>query len=257
MKELLFRLCTAHGTPGDEGGAAEVARQALAPYAQVEIDHNGNVIAHMGDQKAKKHILFDAHIDQIGMVVTWIDGEGFLKVAPCGGIDRRVLPGSAVKICGKEEVTGIVCCTPPHLSKGGEEKVPSFDDLYIDTGLPGEKARELIAPGDRVLFTEQPKELLGGRVSLPALDDRSGVMALIRCAELLSREESLPCKVTLLCSVQEETGAAGAKTAAYTLYPDEAVMVDVSFGVQPGVSREKAAPLGEGTMIGIAPSAGK
>lgn len=254
MKELLFRLCTAHGTPGDEGGAAEVARQALAAYAQVETDRNGNVIAHMGDPKAAKHILFDAHIDQIGMIVTWIDDHGFLKAAPCGGVDRRVLPGSAVKICGKEEITGIICCTPPHLSQGGEDKVPSFDQLYIDTGLTGEKARELIAPGDRILFTEQPKELLHGRVSVPALDDRSGVMALVRCAELLSKEKTLPCRVTFLLSVQEETGAAGAHTAAFSLHPDEAVMVDVSFSTQPGVPREKAAQLGKGTMIGIAPT---
>lgn len=252
MKDLIFRLCTAHGTPGDEADAAQVAVQELSKYAQVQVDRNGNVIGQMGNPNGEKHIMFDAHLDQVGLIVTHIDENGFLKVASCGGIDSRVLPGSPVKIYGRQPILGVVCCMPPHLKDGDEEKSLPLDKLFIDTGLSGEKARALIAPGDRILLHSVPKELIGNRLTAAALDDRSGVAVLIRCAQLLSKAD-LDCRVSFVFSVQEETGAAGAKTAAYALNPDEAVMVDVSFAAQPSIPPQKCAAMGEGTMIGVSP----
>lgn len=256
MIDLLRRLCGAQGSSGDENDVAQVVKKELAPYGEVTIDQNGNVIASIGNPFASKHILLDAHLDQIGLVVTHIDDEGFIKAASCGGMDQRVLIGSRVKLYGKQEIPGIVCCMPPHLTKGGEDQVPTVEQLAIDTGLPGDTVKNLIRPGDRILFASPLQKLLGQRVTSPALDNRAGVASLIRCAQLLSGQV-LSCHVSFLCSAQEETGGAGAKTASYALNPDEAIMVDVSFGEQPGVSPEKSAKLGEGTMIGIAPTLSK
>lgn len=241
---------------GEETDAGKAVCEELSKYARVRIDQNGNVIGEMGNPASAKHILLDAHLDQIGLVVTSIDEAGFLKTASCGGVDSRALIGNAVTVCGKKPLTGIVCCTPPHLSKGGEDKVPPVEELYIDVGLSGEQARQMVAPGDRVLFAQQPRPLLGDKVTAPALDNRAGVACLIRCAQLLAQEE-LPCRVTILCSAQEETGCAGALTGSFALEPDEAVIVDVSFGTQPGVALEKSGRLGEGPMIGIAASLSK
>ena len=103
----------------------------MTPYVNhVRIDDNGNVIAEMGDDQAEQHILLDAHMDQIGLIVTGIDKEGFLRVAACGGIDRRVLMGSRVCIYGTQQITGVISCLPPHLTKGGEDQVPSICLLY-------------------------------------------------------------------------------------------------------------------------------
>ena len=252
LKELIFRLCAAPGTPGDEDAAAKVAVAELSNYGEAHIDKMGNVIAKMGKPGTKIHIMLDAHIDQIGLIVTAVDENGFLRVDRCGGVDRRVLPGSPVTIYGREVLTGIVCCTPPHLSDGSEDKVQPIDKMAVDAGLSKEEADALIQPGDRILLNSTPKSLIGTRITSAGLDDRSGVASLIRCAELLSSVD-LNCELTILCSGREEVGGQGARTGAYAVNPTQAIMVDVGFAEQPDVSPAKCGKLGGGPMIGIAP----
>jgi putative aminopeptidase FrvX len=252
LKELIFRLCAEPGTPGDENAVAKAAAQELRKYAQVHIDGMGNVVAKMGTPGAKNHIMLDAHIDQIGLIVTNIDENGFIRVDRCGGIDRRVLPGSPVTIYGQEVLTGIVCCTPPHLSDGSEDKVTPVEKMAIDAGLSKEQADALIRPGDRILLNANPRSLIGNRITAAGLDDRAGVVALIRCVQLLSAEK-LNCELTVLCSTREEVGGQGAQTGTYCVNPTQAIAVDVSFAMQPGVPPEKCGTLGGGPMIGIAP----
>lgn len=253
MKDLILKLCNSYGVSGTEKYAAEFVMSEMSKYAQTSIDKNGNIIATMGKMDSLNHIMLDAHLDQIGLVVTYIDENGFIKVAPCGGVDRRVLLGSAVAILGKNKITGIICCQPPHLSNGQVDKVLGFEDIYIDTGFCKDKVCESISIGDKVVFLSKCKELLNDRISSSGLDNRAGVAALIRCAEILSKEK-LNCKVSFLFSVQEEIGAMGAETGAFLLTPSQAISVDVSFANQPFVPREKAGVLGNGPMIGIAPS---
>jgi endoglucanase len=252
LRSLVFRLCGAPGTPGDEDNAAKTAAKELAKYAETSIDKMGNVIARMGNRGAKNHIMLDAHIDQIGLIVTGIDDDGFLRIDRCGGVDRRVLPGSPVTIYGKEVLTGIVCCTPPHLSDSKEEKVERIDKMTVDAGLTREEAQALIQPGDRIVINAEPKSLAGSRVTAAALDDRSGVASLIRCAQLLA-DTRLNCELTILCSGREEVGGQGARTGAYAINPTQAIMVDVGFAEQPDVPPAKCGKLGGGPMIGIAP----
>lgn len=252
LKELIFRLCAAPGTPGDEFAAARVAMEALSPYGEVHVDALGNVIARMGKRGAPVHMMLDAHLDQIGLIVTEIDDAGFLHVDRTGGADRRVLPGSPVVVYGREELNGIVCCTPPHLSDGSEDKVPAIEKMAVDAGLTAEEAKQLVQPGDRIVLYARPKSLLGSRITCAALDDRVGVASLIRCVQLLVGTE-LNCELTVLCSSREEVGGQGAVTGTYTVNPTQAIAVDVSFAQQPDVAPEKCGKLGGGPMIGIAP----
>lgn len=253
LQQLVFRLCNAPGTPGDENLAAEVAKKELSKYSDVSIDAMGNVIAKLGNSSAKLQLMLDAHMDQIGLIVTGISDHGFLKIARCGGVDRRILPGSHVIVYGKEILHGIVCCLPPHLVEGGAEKIVEIDKMAIDVGLNVEKAKELISLGDRILITGEPRALIGSRVTAAGLDNRAGVAALIRCVELL-KNVKINCGLTILLSSREETGEQGAKTGAYTVNPTEAIMVDVSFAEQPQVPENKSGKLSDGPMIGIAPS---
>ena len=257
MIELLRRLCSSSGVSGEERAVAQVICNELTPYVNhVRIDDNGNVIAEMGDDQAEQHILLDAHMDQIGLIVTGIDKEGFLRVAACGGIDRRVLMGSRVCIYGTQQITGVISCLPPHLTKGGEEQVPSIDQLAIDTGLCKQEIERMVKPGDRIVLDAPFQTLIGKKISSPSLDDRAGVAVLVRCAELLS-QKPLSCCLSLVCSVQEETGGSGAKTASYSLNPTEAVIVDVSYAEQPEVPSENSGKMGDGPMIGISPTLSK
>lgn len=256
ISELLRRLCEAPGTSGWEDSAAEVLVEELkqrVPEAEIHRDAMGNVTAFLGDRNAARQILLDAHLDQIGLVVTHITDDGFLKAAGVGGMDRRVLPCSAVTVYGKEKVQGIVGFLPPHLTKD-DSKFPEIGDLSIDIGRKTkEEAEEIVSLGDRIVVDGPFRPLLGTRVTAAALDDRCGCAALILCAEEL-RDHILDCGVTLSFTSREETGGEGAKTAAYAVSPTEALVVDVSFGDQPGVAAEKSGKLGGGVMIGVAPS---
>lgn len=252
LKEIVFRLCRAEGTPGDETGARRAAEKEFAPYAETGTDVLGNLTAEMGNSDAETHILVDAHLDQIGLIVTGIEKNGFLRVDRCGGMDRRVMPGTAMAVYGKQKLTGVVCCTPPQFPDVREEKVPAISKMTVDVGCPCQTVKELVQPGDRAVFCAEPKELLGGRISAPALDDRSSVAALVRCAQLLS-EKNLKCHVTFLCSTREEVGGQGAVTGAYLASPTQAIVVDVGFATQPGVRPQESGKLGGGPMIGFAP----
>ncbi len=249
---LLEKLCSAKGVSGAENRAAHVASELLGKYMPVKTDPLGSVMGTVGEGDV--HILLDAHLDQIGLVVTAVDEDGFLKVAKCGGADIRVLAAAEVTVHGKEDIFGIITSTPPHLSKPEDSgKAKNFDEIAVDIGMKREDALKLVSPGDRITFNGGFSKLLGNRVASPSIDDRAGVAAILRCLEMLENKE-LNCKLSVLFSVQEETGGSGAQTGAFSACADEAIAVDVSFATAPGISSEKYASLGGGTMIGYAPS---
>ena len=249
---LLEKLCAAKGVSGAENRAADVAAELLGKYMPVKKDPLGSVTGTMGEGAV--HILLDAHLDQIGLVVTAIDEDGFLKVTKCGGADIRVLAAAEVTVHGKEDVFGVIISTPPHLSKPEDSsKAKSFDEIAVDIGMKREDALGIVSPGDRITFNGSFNRLLGNRAASPSIDDRAGVAAILRCLEMLEDKE-IGCKLSVMFSVQEETGGSGAQTGAFSAAADEAIAVDVSFAAAPGISGEKYAALGGGTMIGYAPS---
>lgn len=255
METLLKKLTELFYIKDDEK-AANIICKELSKYCESKIDKNGNIIGELGCKTAQKHIMFEAHIDQIGLIVTNVLDNGFVKIAPCGGINPKILPGSLVKIYGKEVFTGIICSNPPHLSSEKENKYPKIEELYVDTALSTEEAQDKIPLYSFVGFAQKPTTLLNNRVAAPAIDNRASVASLLACAKKLAKEE-LTCKVSFVFSVSEETTGAGAKTASFEVFPQEAIVVDVSFATQPHVPHENKGILGAGPMIGFAPSLSK
>lgn len=249
---LIFSLCAAGGVSGDEGEAVAAAREHLERHMPCRTDALGNLIGERGGEG--RRILLTAHIDRIGLAVTAIDDGGFLKFSGVGGVDPRTLAAAEVTVLGRESLFGVIVSTPPHLAKDGDEKkARDTDSLAIDLGLSGEEARRLVSPGDRVLLRGKQRRLFGQRVVSPALDDRCGAAAILRALELLG-DSPLPCSLTVVFTVQEETGGSGARTGGYGVNPDDAIAVDVSFARAPGVPEEKSGRLGGGVMIGISPT---
>ncbi len=252
LEKTIMSLCLAKGVSGDESEAAELAISMLKEYTDDCYIKNGNVIGHFGAKGKKPHVLIDAHIDQIGLVVTHITEEGFLKVSNCGGIDRRILAAQQVIVMGKVPVNGVICSVPPHLETD-ESKVPEMSDICIDVGMSKEQAEQVISLGDKIVFTPHCEKLLGDRISGTSLDDRCGVAAVLRAMDIV-KEKTLQCEVTVLLSTQEEVGERGAKIAAFDIEPDIALAVDVSFALTSDDSELKCGKMGKGCMIGFAPS---
>ena len=251
MKNDLWRLCQAQGLPGREEAAANEIKLILKEMGLTpESDAMGNVWATFGQGEGR--LLLDAHLGQIGLLVTGFEKGGFLRVGKSGGIDRRVLLGTPVVIHGRKTLRGIVCCMPPHLTKGGEDEVPELEDMAIDTGLSDDELEKTVRLGDSVTFLAPITQLMGTRVTGAALDDRTGCAVLLRCAQLLKGQD-MPRKVTVLFSSREEVGSQGAQTAAFRLQPDACIAVDVTFATQPGVSDKEGVKLGGGPMVGLSP----
>ncbi|MDE6103070.1 MAG: M42 family peptidase, partial [Oscillospiraceae bacterium] len=253
LKNVMFDLSAADGVSGEESCAAQCALKYLKNYTDNCFIKNGNVIGNFGDRKnGTPHILIDAHIDQVGLIVTNIYESGFVGFSNVGGIDRRLLPAQQVCIHGKKKLAGVVCSTPPHLS-GSDNKINKIEDFYIDTGMSFEALSNIVEPGDRITFASMPKELLNNRITGPALDDRSGVASILYALELL-KNRKYECSFSIVFSAQEELGERGAKIAAFDIDPDIAIAVDVSFAYCLGDREYECGKMGQGTMIGISPS---
>ena len=251
-KQALFELSRCAGPSGAEQGVFETAKAILEPYVQsVTRDVLGNVI---GIRTAKTRrapcVLLDAHLDEVGMIVTDHDG-GFLKFASIG-VDPRILPGLRVRVCADPPIIGVITCLPPHVTDPDDrDKAFPMEELRVDCGLSESEARELVPVGTRIVYGTEPFFMGDKTVCGKSLDDRACFVILCRVMDLL-KDEDLPVDVCVLGSVQEEYTAAGASTGAYSMQPTEAIVVDVSFAETP-VNKEYCKPLGSGPMIGVGP----
>lgn len=208
-------------------------------------DKNNNLYA-FKDNGKQKTLLLEAHIDEIGFIITDIV-DGFLRVEAVGGIDARILSGQPVKFFGKNaEIKGVFCSTPPHL-KGKEEKSFDIKNMAVDTGL--KDAKEYLSLGDFGVFDVAALPLKEDRLTGKALDNRAGVAAVLTAFKNAKANYNL----ALMLSSGEELGCRGAIPGAFKIAPDFAVAVDVSFGETPGVPEYKTAKLGSGAMVGISP----
>ncbi len=251
LKNMIISLAEADGTPGMETEISKRIISFLPEGMTAEVDKTGNVVASFDGNG--KTFLLDAHEDRIGLIVTAITDGGFLRVAKCGGMDARVLAAQDVTVWGKKPVYGVITSTPPHLlSENDAGKAKDFDDILIDTGLTRDEAEKLISQGDRATVKAPVAELLNGRLSCPALDDRAGCAAIIRAAEIILKAENPP-SLKLLFSAQEETGGTGAVNGSFNIDADECISVDVSFADAPDMPSEKCGKLGKGPMIGFSP----
>lgn len=255
-QKLLERLTQRPGVSGLEDSAAKAAMELLAPYGEPALDRLGNLLCPVrtgaSPSEADVHLVLDAHLDEIGLIVTAIDDRGFLRVAACGGVDRRLLLASQVTVHGPQgPVEGIIASIPPHLQTG-EQKNPTVEEISVDIGFDREQALARVAPGDRITFHGPFTPHLNGRVSSKALDNRAGCAVVLKALEYLG-EEPLDIALTVLFSTREETGGAGVQTGAFALQPTHALVTDVSFGYAPGGDRYHSGDMDGGPMIGYAP----
>lgn len=251
--KLLHKLTEPVGVSGSEMQIAVTAKELLSSYCDTVEICQGNVIGSIGARtSAKPHVLLDAHMDQVGFLVTAITEEGFVRVGNVGGMDNRLMPAQRVILHGAEKIPGVICCVPPHL-QNGKEHVLTTTELAIDTGFSKKELEQWIAPGDSISFDMPLQKLLNGRVTGASLDDRCGMAAIFYALQLL-RGKELPCTISVLFSTQEEVGERGAVIGAYTIEPDIALAVDVTFAKGHGDDPTKCGKLGGGPMIGISPS---
>ncbi len=246
--KLLEKLCAARGISGQEQTVRSLILEEIRPYAdQITVDPLGNVLAFKkGAQRPKTKLMLSAHMDEVGFIVTHVTEDGFLKVAPVGGIDKRVVPGKRVLV-GEKGIPGVISLVPIHLSKDEDrEKTLPFDQLAVDIGaVSREDALNHTALGDMVTFCSV-FDLRDGMVKSKAIDDRAGCALLI---ELI--KEELPFDVHFTFVVQEEVGCRGAKTAAYTVAPQACIVVESTTAADiAGVEEEKqVCRVGQGAVI--------
>lgn len=246
MNEILKHLCTIDGTSGDEAVVREFVISQIKGFCEYSVDNLGNVIAFKkGKKAATKKVLIDAHLDEVGLIITHIDGDGFARFTTVGGIDTAALMFRRVLINGS--VKGVIGGKPVHLCGGDErKKLPSADSLYIDLGVSSkEEAEKLVSVGDCAVMCSE-YTVVGDKVLSKALDDRVGCAILI---DLLKHDAEYDFYASF--STQEEVGLRGAKVAAFTVDPDAAIVIDGTTAADiSGVSdSKKVCSQGKGAVV--------
>ncbi|MGO9822122.1 MAG: M42 family metallopeptidase [Solirubrobacteraceae bacterium] len=238
--ELLHKLLTAPGPSGHETSPARAWREGCEPFAtEVRGDHVGSSMARVPGTGGGPTLAIIGHIDEIGVHVSHIDDDGYLRFGEVGGWDPVVLVGQRVRIATRDgSVLGVIGRKPIHLLKGPDrEKVPPIKDLHIDIGAKdADQAREMVRIGDVGVIDGEPIEMPNDRLVSRSLDNRIGCFVAAEAARLVAEAGGAPGDVIALAVVQEETTFAGSRTSAFALEPDLAIAVDVTFATdQPGV----------------------
>ncbi len=248
VKELLENLCLLDGISGDEGAVREFVISQIKDRAQISVDPLGNVIAFCkGEKPAKNKVLVSAHMDEVGMIVTYINGDGTLKVQCVGGVDPAVVYAKRVKV-GKNKVPGVIATTAVHnLSKEEKGKTPGFDKLTVDIGCQSrEQACKLVKLGDSVCFDSQFLTFGDGFVKSKAIDDRAG------CAIMIKLIQDTPEYDTYFTFVvQEEVGLRGATAASYTVDADYAFVLEATTAadIPSAQADKKVCCVGDGPVV--------
>jgi putative aminopeptidase FrvX len=203
-----------------------------------------------------RRLVVMGHIDEIGLIVTYIDDEGYLWFREVGGWDAQILVGQRVVLATREgEVRGVIGKKPIHLLREEErKKVAEVRDLHIDIGVKdGEQARGLVRVGDVAVIDGEPVELPNGRVASRALDNRLGSFVALEAARLVSEAGGAHgWEVVAVAAAQEETTFGGSRTSAFSLKPDAAIVVDVTHATDaPGIEVKEAGKheLGSGPVL--------
>lgn len=245
---MLKELCLINGTSGDEGKVRDYIITQIKDYCEYSVDNMGSIIAYKKGKKApKQKISINAHMDEVGFIVTGITDDGYLRFTSVGGIDSRVCFDRIVTV-GKKAVKGVIGDKAFHLLSSDEkDSCPSFDDLLIDIGATSkDEAEQYVSLGDFAYFDSDYVELGNGYIKAKALDDRIGCMLMI---ELIKSELEYD---TVFCfNVQEEVGLRGSKCTSYAVDADIAIVLESTTAADlDGVSgANRVCVLGDGPVI--------
>ncbi len=259
VPELLLDLLAAHGPSGYETDPAAVWLGAAEDFATTSTDVMGTPLALVspkhGFDSSPKRLLVMGHIDEIGMIVTHIDDDGYLWFAPVGGWDPQILVGQRVALATRDGVLrGVVGKKPIHLLRDEDrKKVAEIRELHIDIGAPdGEQARERVRIGDVAVIDADPVQLLGGRLVSRALDNRIGSFVALEAARLVAEAGGGEWELAAVAVAQEEITFGGSRTSTFALAPDAAIVIDVTHATDaPGVEVKELGvhKLGSGPVI--------
>ena len=246
MLELLKKLCSIPSVSGREDALRKFIISQIEGYAEFSVDPMGNLICFKAGKKpAAKKVMVDAHMDEVGIIASGISSDGFVKFQTVGGIDPAVM--LARKVVFENGTEGVVGMKPVHLLSADEKKtMPKADSLYIDIGAASkEEAEGMVSVGDTAVFYSEPT-LLGENLLARGIDDKAGIAVLIN---LLKSDAEYDFYATF--TVQEEVGLRGAKTAAFTVSPDAAVILESTTAADLyGVAEDKkVCLLGRGPAI--------
>lgn len=218
---MLEKLCLLNAASGNEDSVRNFIVDEIKDYCDYTVDALGSVIAFKkGKCKPNKKVMFSAHMDEVGFIITYITNDGYLKFNPVGGIDPRVVIDRRVSING---ITGVIGSKAVHLLSADEKKkAPDFDDLYIDIGAENkEDAQKYVSLGDNAYFSSDYSVFGNGFIKSKALDDRIGCMLMI---EMIKSDLMYD---TYFCfNVQEEVGLRGSTCTAFSVQSDISVVLE-------------------------------
>jgi endoglucanase len=253
--DFLKKLLDTPGPSGFEGAPARVWRTAASEFAEVQGDVFGNSFA-IVNPGGSPTIMLAGHIDEIGLIVTYVDDQGFVYVAGIGGWDPQVLVGQRIRLLGRDgDVFGVVGKRPIHLMKPEErEKASKMTDLWVDIGATSkEEVLKRIAVGDAAVIDSKTLEFPNDRIVSRSIDDRIGAFIVLEAARRYAKEPGAA-RLVAVATTQEEIGfhGGGARVAAARVNPAMAIAVDVTFAIDhPGVEKKEhgEAAIGSGPVL--------
>lgn len=257
VNKFLFEASQKSGASGYEDEISNLVKEVFSPFVDdIKRDKLGNLITlKKGSINSPRRlkIMMAAHMDEIGLMVTKIDKNGFLRFANIGGIDYRVLLSQEVLI-GENKVYGVIGMMSTHMqSEEDRKKSIKTEEMFIDTGLCKEEVEKKIKVGDHIIIKRAPIEILNECLSGKSLDDRAGVAVMLQCLKELTTLKH-HADVYAVATVQEEVGLRGAMVSSYSINPDIGIAIDVCHGDMPGVPEEETCKLSKGPVISIGPN---
>lgn len=260
LAEKLRTVSALRSPSGAEIEMREFLKQQLSSYVdKSEVDGLGNLILYKdaADRDSAKTLMLVAHMDEVAMMVSLIEENGYIRVSKVGGIDENIMRGKEIVILHEgAQINGVIGSIPFHMKKDSPQKDVEITDLWVDLGVSSkEEASNIVAVGDYVLVNSCFRLLENDCVCAPACDDKVGVIALWDVLEKLHKE-ILNINLVVVFSAQEEVGLRGAKVAAFSLRPDVSIAVDVTHASDyPCVNKSKYGDvrIGKGVVIPIGP----
>ena len=251
LKDFIFSLCSVMSVSGFEKRAeAQISELTKGMFDSDYTDAVGNhILLKKCNRQGAPRVLIDAHLDEIGMIVTDICRGGFLRIANLGGIDVSIMQAADVVIYGKETLRGVIVSMPPHLKK--DDSLPAADELLIDTGLCEDKLRELVDIGTPVGFAPIYGEMLGDHLIGKSFDDKACAACAI-WAVAQTPADQLAADVYVMLSATEETNRlGGASAGAFVCDPDYAMVIDVNLARVPDTKNYETVEMGGGVSISL------
>jgi tetrahedral aminopeptidase len=259
LHNLLSKMSEATGPSGCEDAVRDLIIDYWRPLVdELRTDAMGSLIAYRrgtGAPATASHpsVMAAAHMDEIGLIVTGVEGE-FLRIHQLGGMDRRVLLGAEVSVYGRKVLPGVIGSRPPHVLPASErQNIPPWHELFVDLGLTEEEVKASVRVGDHITFRQPVVTLRNGRVAGKAFDNRASVAAVTLALDALSRRQHT-WDFYAVATVQEEMGIKGAITSAYGVAPEVAVALDVTFAKQHNDTDPGSFELDKGPTIGVGPN---